>query len=106
MKRPVILGAKREWYCAAGCGRTKVTEKAGEVPMHRCPKMRRLIAPLTEVGTRAKLELHEREDYVGNEVVRLDPERRRPVMSITTTRDDGIDAVVFVPTATAKGDAY
>jgi hypothetical protein len=53
-------------------------------------------------GTRAKVELREREDYVGNELVQLDPERQRPVMSIVTTRDNGQDVAVFAPTATAR----
>ncbi|MFN8631214.1 MAG: hypothetical protein U0838_13125 [Chloroflexota bacterium] len=53
-------------------------------------------------GVSAKVELHEREDYVGREQVFRDPELGRPVMSITTTRADGsMDAVVFAPTATA-----
>jgi len=34
-------------------------------------------------------------------MVRLDPERRRPVMNITTTRDEGQDCTVFAPTASA-----
>jgi hypothetical protein len=55
-------------------------------------------------GVAGKLELNEREEYVGNEMVRLDPERRRPVMNIVTTRDNGQDCTVFAPTATAKGD--
>jgi hypothetical protein len=40
----------------------------------------------------------EREDYVGQESVQLS-ESGRPVMNITTTRDDGIDCTVFAPCA-------
>lgn len=57
---------------------------------------------MVHAGTRCKVEAIERQDYVGNEQVRLDPERGRPVMSIVTTRDDGQDAVVFAPTASAR----
>jgi hypothetical protein len=55
-------------------------------------------------GTKAKVELREREDYVGREKVALDPERGRPVQSVVTTRDDGQDTAVFAPTATLSGD--
>jgi hypothetical protein len=54
-------------------------------------------------GTAAKLEVNEREEYVGRELVQTDA-NGRPVMSLTITRDDGQDCVVFAPTAigTAK----
>jgi hypothetical protein len=54
-------------------------------------------------GTRAKVEIVEREDYVGKEKVQLDPELGRPVMAVKTTRDDGQDVIVFAPTATGTG---
>jgi hypothetical protein len=57
-------------------------------------------------GQKAKLELREREDYVGNEMVQLDPERQRPVQSIITTRDNGQDVAIYAPTATIKGEAH
>jgi hypothetical protein len=62
-----------------------------------------LTAPMVLAGTAAKVELRERDDYVGNDRVQLDPERKRPVMSIVTTRDNGNDVVVFAPTAVARG---
>jgi hypothetical protein len=48
----------------------------------------------------AKVTAHEREDYIGTDQVRLTA--GRPVMSVTTERDDGRDVVVFAPTATAR----
>lgn len=59
---------------------------------------------MVQVGTKAKVEVREREDYIGGDLVRLDPEKKRPVMSIVTVRDTGQDTLVFAPTATAKGD--
>jgi pheromone shutdown protein TraB len=53
-------------------------------------------------GTKAKVEVHEREDYIGRELVRLD-DNGRPVMNIITTRDEGQDCMVFAPTATGSG---
>lgn len=41
---------------------------------------------------------HEREDYMGKENVQLS-ESGRPIMNITTTRDDGEDCTVFAPCA-------
>jgi hypothetical protein len=60
-----------------------------------------LTIPMIPAGTKAKVELHEREDYIGTESVRL--HEGRPVMNVITTRDDGQDCTVFAPTATAGG---
>jgi hypothetical protein len=45
--------------------------------------------------------LRDREDYVGKEDVQRDGEGR-PVMSAVVTRDDGEDAVMYAPCATAQ----
>lgn len=99
-----ILASITDWYCP-NCGKTDQTANAGpHIRYHVCPRLRMLSAPMVRKGTGAKVTIAEREDYVGNELVQLDPERGRPVMSITTTRDDGSnDVVVFAPTATSKG---
>lgn len=95
----VLVARVTHWYCPA-CGLRDVTREAKpHTRYHPCPKLRGISAPLTEEGTKAKMELREREDYVGDEDVYRDPERKRPVMSITRTRDDGTDAWVFAPTA-------
>jgi hypothetical protein len=97
-----LLVAERHWYCP-NCPKTDVTrEPRPHTRFHRCPGLRGLTAPLLQVGVKAKVEAHEREDYVGSEQVQLDPERGRPVMSVVTTRDEGQDVVVFAPTATAR----
>jgi hypothetical protein len=96
--------AVNRWYCPA-CKREDIThEPKPHSRFHICPKLRGLSAPMVPAGTKAKVELHEREDYINGDAVQLDPERRRPVMSIVTSRDDGKqDVAVFAPTATAKG---
>lgn len=102
MSVPVLRPVNR-WYCP-NCGLEQVThEPRPHTRFHSCPKLRFLTAPMLPAGTRAKVELHEREDYIGREVVQLDPEQGRPVASIVTTRDDGQDAVVFAGLATAEG---
>lgn len=94
-----------DWYCPE-CGATATTtEPRPHSQYHVCPKLRFLSAPMLRKGTAGKMEVREREDYVGDELVRLDPERGRPVMSIVTTRDNGQDAMVFAPTARADSRA-
>lgn len=98
-----LIGAVHDWYCP-NCGkRDQTTEPRPHTRFHICPRLRGLTAPMLPAGTKAKVELREREDYVGTERVQLDPEMRRPVMSVVTTRDNGQDVAVFAPTATAKG---
>lgn len=66
---------------------------------HPCPRLRGITAPMVRAGVSAKVEVREREDYVGTERVTTDDEGR-PVMSVVTTRDDGQDVAVFAPVAT------
>lgn len=98
-----LVTPENHWYCP-NCRKEDVThEPRPHVRFHICPRLRGLTAPMVPAGTRAKVELREREDYIGSEQVQLDPERGRPVMSVVTIRDDGQDVAVFAPTATAKG---
>ena len=103
-----LFETRRGWHCP-NCGRSDETRNDPVVPvgggstrLHSCPSLRGVLAPMLPDGVAAKVELREREDYVGREMVFLDPERRRPVMSVVTTRDDGQDVVVFAPTAYAR----
>jgi hypothetical protein len=92
----------RSWHCPE-CRLTSQTRDDGTgVRYHQCPKLRGLATPMLLAGVKAKLTLHEWDDYIGSEMVQLDPERRRPVRSIVTTRDNGQDVVVLAPTATAR----
>ena len=87
------------------CGKTAQVKNLvlSSARMHRCPKLRGLIAPMVRSSVTAEIVLHEREDYVGKSNVQLDPERKRPVMSMETKYDDGhTDLTVFAPAATAK----
>ena len=100
---PLVRPVNR-WVCP-NCKREDVTHEARpHSRFHTCPKLRGLSAPMVPAGTSAKVEVREREDYVGGDTVQLDPERRRPVMSIVTNRDNGQDVAVFAPAATASGD--
>jgi hypothetical protein len=92
-----LLTAEKRWSCP-NCDHTDVTRQAApHTRFHHCPKYG-ITAPMVEAGTRCKVEALEREDYVGDEDVRLNDEGR-PIMSMVTTRDDGTDCAVFAPTA-------
>lgn len=98
----VLVTPVQRWYCP-NCKFEDVTNEAKpHTRFHTCPALRGLTAPMLPAGTSAKVELREREDYVGKERVQLDPQKGRPVMSVVTTRDDGQDVVVFAPTAVAS----
>lgn len=85
-----------EWSCSR-CNAAAYTVD-DSTPMHRCPATNGLLTPLVIAGTHAKIEVKEREDYVGTEVPQLDSDGR-PVMSIVVTRDKGQDCVIFPPAA-------
>ena len=100
MTAGVLAKVEHRWECPA-CGRQHVTHRAdAHTPLHQCPKLRGAWAPFVAAGVKAKLTLHEREDYVGRDhgLVQTDG-YGRPVMSVTTTRDDGEDCHVFAPVA-------
>lgn len=72
-----------------------------KIPMHRCRYGSGALTPLLRKGEHAKIEVVERQDYIGREKVFLD-HNGRPIMSVVTTRDDGQDCAVFAPTAQAE----
>lgn len=97
----VVLKQMTEWVCP-NCDTTSVTtETRPHSQMHNCVGLHGIIAPLVRSGVKCKVEAHQREDYIGGELVRTD-DRGRPIMSVTTTRDDGEDVMVFAPTASAR----
>lgn len=103
---PIDLLIVEEWYCP-NCGRTEQikTMKSPHVRMHICPKIEGgMTAPMIKQGIKAHVYAVMRQDYVGKERVQLSP-TGKPVMTIVTVRDDGQDAIVFVPQARAEGKA-
>jgi hypothetical protein len=101
MTAALSVTAYQTWRCPE-CGLEERTEPKPN-RFHTCPRLRYLTAPMVLAGTDAKVSIVERQDYVGNERVMLDPELHRPVMSIVTERADGSnDVMVFAPAATAR----
>ena len=97
--RGVLLAPpEQHWECGQ-CNHTAVTREAQpHTRFHACRGLRGLTAPMVSAGTRHKVEIKEREDYVGSEMVQTDGEGR-PVMSVVVTRDDGQDCAVYAPCA-------
>lgn len=94
-----------DWYCP-NCPTTRRTPGDRPNLFHTCHGrgvFAGLTAPMVPVGTVAKVETREREDYVGGELVQL--HQGRPVMSVVTVRDDGQDCAVFAPTARTQASA-
>lgn len=87
----------KNWYCkSCPAWASTVTSK---IPAHLCPGLSLgLMTPLVEVGVPSKLEIVERGDFVGRELVQTDA-NGRPVAAVVTTYDDRQDCNVFVPTA-------
>lgn len=104
MKRvPLLPRPEHHWECP-NCTATDVTRDAGpHTRFHTCRGLRGLTAPMVPAGTKARVSAHEREDYIGRDVVQTDGEGR-PVMAIVTTRDDGQDVTVLAPCATSRSD--
>jgi hypothetical protein len=96
-----MVNAVTRWYCPNCKLEDITTEARPHSRFHTCAKQAGLSAPFVHQGTKAKVERHEREDYVGDEHVQTDG-NGRPVMSITTTRDEGQDTMVFAPTANGR----
>jgi len=98
---PILEPPTHRWYCP-NCGARDVTrEIRPHSRFHTCPRLGMLTAPMLPEGMKAKVEAHEREDYIGSDLVRTD-EDGRPIMSVTTEREDGTDIIVFAPTAVAR----
>lgn len=97
-----VLLAPILWTCP-NCA-NEVRARPFPARFHNCVGLRGLTAPMVPAGTKAKVEVHEREDYAGHDRVTL--HEGRPVMSIVTTRDDGQDVAVFAPAAGASGASH
>lgn len=106
MTGPVLLQPPvQRWECPA-CGLTDTTRGFVGNRMHNCPRTGGMTVPLVPEGVRAKVAAVEREDYVGDDIGRVQlNENNRPIMAVVTTRDDGQDCTVYAPTATATGIA-
>lgn len=84
------------WVCPACHLEHVTTDPRIATAFHRCPKFGGLTTPFVRAGVAAKIEAHERQDYLG-------AERAGRVMALVTTRDDGQDTTIYAPTAVFRG---
>ena len=99
-----LVTPTHDWYCP-NCGRRDQTaELRPHSRFHTCPRLGMISAPMLPVGTKAKVERIERQDYTNGDKVQTD-ENGRPVMAVQTTRDEGTDVMVFAPVARGGGYA-
>jgi hypothetical protein len=104
VKGLLLTPPEQRWECPS-CPAQDVTHEARQhTRMHNCAGLAGLSVPMVPAGTRAEHRAAEREDYIGDEHVQLDG-NGRPVMNVTTIRDEGQDCTVYAPTATAKVEA-
>ena len=96
---PKILDSWQDWECPE-CHKTDQTRPlpGNASRMHRCPVLKGIVAPLVRKGVRSRLVAVVREDYVGNEVVTLNSDKK-PIMAVRVERDSGFDVAVFAPVA-------
>lgn len=95
---PTPVGPPVSWYCQH-CTRTQTTRNPDVANvLHPCT-MTGLDTPMLREGSGSRLILVERADYIGDETVTFDI-NRRPIMSAITERPDGSnDVAVYAPTA-------
>lgn len=97
---PVLPAQIRRFECP-NCTVRAISRDPTGTPFHPCRGLAGLNAPLVREGLRCKVIAHEREDYIGSELVTVDG-NGRPIMNVETVRDDGTDLVVYAPCATAS----
>ena len=101
MTAPALIVQEHRWECP-NCDFTDVTfEALPHSRFHNCRGLLGMSVGMVPAGTRCKVELNEREDYIGREMVQYGGDGR-PYRNAVTTRDDGQDCAVYAPTAHAS----
>lgn len=96
-----ILGGPANFECPNCTSTLSLPQTPTKPVLHPCRGLKGLLAPMVSAGTPCKVEAIQRDDYIGKDIPHYDGEGR-PIMSVVTTRDDGTDCQVMVPTATAR----
>ena len=96
-----------DWYCPE-CNETCQSVNTvidgktwRQMPLHYCPGLFGLLAPMVKQGVHARLRVNFREDYVKSDLVVSDS-RGKVAMGITTQRNDGEDLLVHSPCTVLK----
>jgi hypothetical protein len=98
MEKGFLLEPKPTYWICTLCGKREATmETQVHTRVHACMALGGLTVPMIDEKMNCKIEVNEREDYIGNEEVQV--ANGRPVMNLKTTRDDGEDIFVYAPTS-------
>lgn len=101
---PLLEPPVTRWECNHCSFRDTTREAGPHSRFHACAGLG-MTAPMVQEGSGARLIVHERDDYIGDEDVQLSADGR-PIASIQTEHADGhTDCVVFAPTAHAGAGA-
>jgi hypothetical protein len=101
MSIPILQPPEQRWECS-NCDLQQVTRRSDvHTEFHHCAGLAGLWAPMVPAGTRTKVEVNEREDYIGRDLPQM--HQGRPVMNLVVTRDDGQDCIIYAPTAVGDG---
>lgn len=100
-----LLHPEAHWVCPNCTSQLKTPGIPSKPILHPCRGMAGLLVPMVPAGTKCKIEVVERSDYVGSERVQVNGEGR-PVMAAMTTRDEGQDTTVYAPCATIDLKEY
>lgn len=95
-----LLDNTKRWECPNCETKYTTNEALPHSPFHACRGLKGLTAPFVPAGTKSKVEAVVREDYVAGDMVQTDGDGR-PVMSVITTREDGVDCSVLAPAASS-----
>lgn len=95
-----VIQKRTHWTCPYCPLEEVTTEERPHSRVHPCPGKQGMLIPMVEKGVKAHIRMVEREDYVGQENVRL--QAGRPIMAAITEREDGQDVHVFAPTAIGR----
>lgn len=94
---------EHHWECP-NCDLKDITrESQPHSRFHSCRGLLGISAPMVPAGTNCEVRANVREDYVGDQDVQYDS-TGRPIMSVTTIRDDGQDCAVLAPCAGVRGE--
>jgi hypothetical protein len=99
--RVIHAGNLTEYACSRCDTTATIPITAAGSPMHTCAGAGGMTVPLALAGKSSKVELVERQDYVGDDDVQRDDEGR-VWMSVVVTTDEQESVAVYAPCAHAK----
>ena len=95
-----LLHGYVDWSCP-NCPAGIRTALPAQTPLHRCPGLHDLIAPLIPAGMKAAVVAEERQDYLDGDTQATGNDGKA-YMAVRTIREDGDDLIVHAGLAHAE----